>query len=71
MLPIDFNGLDTAVHGPIRLGVLSALQIDGPLDGGIESVEVNRQHGWKPSGKPPGWSSPLTAKTYGGCSVVA
>ena len=32
MPPIDFNGLDTAVHGPIRLGVLSALQIDGPLD---------------------------------------
>lgn len=32
MLPIDFNGLDTAVHGPIRLAVLSALQLDGPLD---------------------------------------
>jgi predicted ArsR family transcriptional regulator len=32
MPPIDFNGLDTAVHGPIRLGVLTALQIDGPLD---------------------------------------
>lgn len=32
MSPIDFNGLDTAVHGPIRLGVLSALQVDGPLD---------------------------------------
>jgi predicted ArsR family transcriptional regulator len=31
-LPIDFNGLDTAVHGPVRLGVLTALQIDGPLD---------------------------------------
>ena len=31
-LPIDFNGLDTAVHGPIRLGVLTALQMDGPLD---------------------------------------
>ncbi|MCX5661666.1 MAG: transcriptional regulator [Planctomycetota bacterium] len=30
--PIDFNGLDTAVHGPIRLGVLTALQIDGVLD---------------------------------------
>ena len=29
---IDFNGLDTAVHGPIRLGVMTALQIDGPLD---------------------------------------
>ena len=32
MTPIDFNGLDTAVHGPIRLGVLTALRIDGPLD---------------------------------------
>jgi len=31
-MPIDFNGLDTAVHGPIRLGVMTALQIDGPLD---------------------------------------
>ncbi len=32
MPPIDFNGLDTAVHGPVRLGVLTALQMDGPLD---------------------------------------
>ncbi len=32
MTPIDFNGLDTAVHGPVRLGVLTALRIDGPLD---------------------------------------
>lgn len=32
MSPIDFNGLDTAVHGPVRLGVLAALQTDGPLD---------------------------------------
>lgn len=30
--PIDFNGLDSAVYGPIRLGVLSALQMDGNLD---------------------------------------
>lgn len=30
--PIDFNGLDSAVYGPIRLGVLSALQMDGALD---------------------------------------
>ena len=29
---IDFNGLDTTVHGPIRLGVLTALQTKGPLD---------------------------------------
>lgn len=32
MPPIDFNGLDTTVHGPLRLGVLTALQLDGPLD---------------------------------------
>ncbi len=31
-VPIDFNGLDTAVNGPIRLGVLTALAMDGPLD---------------------------------------
>jgi DNA-binding PadR family transcriptional regulator len=29
---IDFNGLDSTVHGPIRLGVLTALQANGPLD---------------------------------------
>ena len=29
---IDFNGLDTNVHGPIRLGILTALQMDGVLD---------------------------------------
>src|SRR5215831_18304225 len=32
MNPIDFNGLDTTVHGPIRLGILTALHVDGPLD---------------------------------------
>jgi DNA-binding HxlR family transcriptional regulator len=32
MAPIDFNGLDTAVHGPIRLGIMTALQVDGALD---------------------------------------
>ena len=32
MSPIDFNELDTAVHGPIRLGVITALQVDGPQD---------------------------------------
>jgi DNA-binding HxlR family transcriptional regulator len=32
MSPIDFNGLDTHVHGPIRLGILTALQLDGALD---------------------------------------
>jgi len=29
---INFNGLDSAVHGPLRLGVLTSLQTDGPLD---------------------------------------
>ena len=32
MPSIDFNGLDITVHGPLRLGVLAALRIDGPLD---------------------------------------
>lgn len=32
MEPIDFNGLDTAVHGPVRLGILTALHLDGSLD---------------------------------------
>ena len=32
MLPIDFNGLDSAIHGPIRLGIMTALQMDGALD---------------------------------------
>lgn len=32
MRPIDFNGLDSTVHGPLRLGVLTALQLDGPHD---------------------------------------
>ena len=32
MSAIDFNGLDTVVHGPVRLGVITALAADGPLD---------------------------------------
>jgi DNA-binding HxlR family transcriptional regulator len=32
MEPIDFNGLDSAIHGPIRLGIMSSLQMDGALD---------------------------------------
>lgn len=32
MQPIEFNRLDTVVHGPVRLGVLTALQTSGPLD---------------------------------------
>jgi DNA-binding MarR family transcriptional regulator len=31
-MPIDFNGLDTTVHGPIRLGVLTTLHMNGPMD---------------------------------------
>ena len=31
-VPINFNGLDTGVYGPIRLGILTALALDGPLD---------------------------------------
>jgi len=31
-LPFDFNGLDTAVHGPLRLGILTILHMDGPVD---------------------------------------
>lgn len=31
-LPIDFNSLNSAVYGPVRLGVLTALQVHGPLD---------------------------------------
>jgi DNA-binding PadR family transcriptional regulator len=30
--PINFNGLDSAVHGPVRLGVLTALHMEGALD---------------------------------------
>jgi predicted ArsR family transcriptional regulator len=29
---VDFNGLDTVVHGPVRLGILTLLHLDGPLD---------------------------------------
>ena len=32
MAAIDFNGLDTTVHGPLRLGVLTALQTQGSRD---------------------------------------
>ena len=32
MQPIDFNGLDTTVHGPVRLGVMTSLRINGELD---------------------------------------
>jgi predicted ArsR family transcriptional regulator len=29
---VDFNSLDTVVHGPVRLGILTLLHVDGPLD---------------------------------------
>ena len=32
MEQLDFNGLDTVAHGPVRLGVLTALQAHGALD---------------------------------------
>ncbi len=32
MEAINFNGLDTAVHGPLRLGVLTILQTQGSRD---------------------------------------
>lgn len=32
MEPIDFNGLDSAVHGPTRLAILTLLTIDGAMD---------------------------------------
>ena len=28
----NFNGIDALVHGPVRLGVLTALSVQGPLD---------------------------------------
>ena len=31
-MPIDFNELDSAVHGPIRLGTMTALHMNGELD---------------------------------------
>ena len=33
MPPIDFNGLDSTVHGPVRLGVLAGLVDDDVLVG--------------------------------------
>jgi predicted ArsR family transcriptional regulator len=32
MATVDFNSLDSTVHGPVRLAILVALQTDGPLD---------------------------------------
>jgi len=32
MPQIDFSNLDSTVHGPLRLGVLTALQVEGRLD---------------------------------------
>ena len=52
--PIDFNGLDTAVHGPVRLGVLTALQMDGrpPPPGVDPSGGSNRRWGQNPAYRP-------------------
>ena len=30
--PIDFNGLDSVIHGPVRLGIVTALHVTGSLD---------------------------------------
>lgn len=32
MGPIDFNALDSTVHGPTRLGILTLLTIDSAMD---------------------------------------
>lgn len=32
MSTVDFNGLDTVVHGPLRLGILTRLEVDGSQD---------------------------------------
>ena len=32
MPPFNPSLLDTAIHGPVRLGVVAALHIDGPMD---------------------------------------
>ncbi len=45
MAGIDFNGLDTAVHGPIRLGVLTALAADGPIDFTTLKTRLNLSDG--------------------------
>ena len=45
MIPIDFNGLDTTVHGPVRLGVLTALQIDKELDFTTLKKRLNTKDG--------------------------
>ena len=31
-MSVDFNDLDPLVHGPLRLAILTTLQIDGPVD---------------------------------------
>jgi predicted ArsR family transcriptional regulator len=29
---VDFNSLDSVVHGPVRLGIMTLLHLDGALD---------------------------------------
>ena len=31
-MDVDFSNINSAVHGPVRLGVLTALQVNGALD---------------------------------------
>lgn len=45
MSAIDFNGLDTAVHGPTRLGVLTVLTTDGPTDFNTLKQRLNLSDG--------------------------
>lgn len=45
MPAIDFNGLDTAVHGPTRLGVLTVLATDGPSDFSTLKQRLNLSDG--------------------------
>ena len=50
MNPIDFNGLDTAVHGPIRLGIMTALQMDGAARfHDLEETAGNRGRQFEPA----------------------
>jgi DNA-binding MarR family transcriptional regulator len=32
MTPVDLSAIDTNIHGPVRLGVISALAMEGRLD---------------------------------------
>jgi DNA-binding MarR family transcriptional regulator len=32
MTPVDFSAIDTTIHGPVRLGAISALAMEGRMD---------------------------------------